>query len=84
MSKLFNINLFKIQDIKKKTRKCNDLTNTIYKQPYDLYLKTIEYKKCFTKEENIDNNQSSEPLNTSIPMDCPDTIYLKPEVCFMY
>lgn len=67
----------------KKSKKCNGLTNTIYKQPYELYLKTIEYKNFKVKtNENIENNQSSELLNTSIPMECPDKIYLNPEVCY--
>lgn len=30
-------------------------------------------------ENNDDNNK---PLNTSVPMECMDKIYLKSEVCF--
>lgn len=63
------------------------LTNDIYKQPYDLYLKTIEYnnilKKCKEKEE--ENNTDDKPIkNSSTPMDCPDHLYIKPKVCFTF
>jgi hypothetical protein len=55
----------------------------VYKQPYELYLKTIEYKNILKKsaekkEENIDSKES---LNTSKPMECLDKLYLKNQVC---
>lgn len=69
----------------KKSRQCVGLTNTIYKQPYELYLKTVEYKNFkIKKDENSENNQSSEVVNTNIPMECPDKLYLNPEVCYSY
>jgi len=47
-------------------------------------LKTIEYKNILqkSKEKKEENNDSNEPLNTSVPMKCPDKLYLIPqEVC---
>lgn len=62
--------------------KCIGLTNIVYKQPYELYLKTIEYKNVLKKsaEKKEENNESNEPSNTSKPMECPDKLYLKPQV----
>uniref|UniRef100_A0A2S2QFR5 Exosome complex component 10 homolog n=1 Tax=Sipha flava TaxID=143950 RepID=A0A2S2QFR5_9HEMI len=69
------------QDVKKSV-KCIGLTNIVYKQPYELYLKTIEYKNILKKsaekkEENIDSKES---LNTSKPMECLDKLYLKNQI----
>lgn len=63
------------------------LTSVIYKQPYVQYLKTIEYnnnlKKC--KEKKEENDTDDKPIkNSSTPMDCPDHLYLKPEVCYTF
>lgn len=71
------------QEIKKKSRNCIGLTNVIYKQPYDLYLKTIKYnnelKKC--KEKKEENDIDDKPIkNSSTPMDCPDHLYIKPQI----
>lgn len=73
----------------KKLNKRTGLTNFVYKQPYKLYLKTIEFKKALDKskklKEETKTNDTDETLNTSVPMDCPDKIYLKPvEVSFTF
>lgn len=69
------------QEVNKKSRKHIGLTNIVYKQPYELYLKTIKYnnvlKKSLEKKEEI--SDSNEPLNASIPMECPDKLYLTPQ-----
>lgn len=66
----------------KQSRKHIGLTNVVYKQPYELYLKTIKYnnvvKKQLEKKEKI--SDSNEPLNASIPMECSDKLYLAPQV----
>lgn len=73
--------MFFIQDVRKSV-KCNGLTNTAYKQSYELYLKTIEYKNILKKsaEKKEENNEGNEPLNTTKPMECPDKLYIKPDV----
>lgn len=66
----------------KKSRKHIGLTNIVYKQPYELYLKTVKYnnvvKKQLEKKDKI--SDSNEPLNASIPMECSDKLYLAPQV----
>lgn len=66
----------------KKSKKCIGLKNIVYKQPYELYLKTIEFKNFLKKSKEIKegNNDTNEPVNTSIPMECPDKLYLQPQV----
>lgn len=68
--------------MKKKSKKHIGLTNIVYKQPYELYLKTIKYNNVLKKslETKGENSGSNEPLNTSIPMECPDKLYLIPQV----
>lgn len=63
------------------------LSNLFYKQPYQLYLKTIEYKNFLNKSKKVEAEISDNtgPLNTSVPMECPDKIELKPlEVCLIF
>lgn len=67
----------------KKTKRCSGLTNIVYKQQYEFYLKTVEYKNILKKtKEQKEENIESEPKNPNVPMDCPDHIYIKPQVCF--
>jgi len=48
-------------------------------------LKTIEYKNILqkSKEKKEEKNDNKEPLNTNVPMECPDKLYFIPqeEVC---
>lgn len=74
---------FSLQGIKK-SLKCIGLTKVVYKQPYELYLKTIEYQNFLKKstEKKEDINESREQINTNKPpMECPDKLYIKPQVC---
>lgn len=66
----------------KKSRKHIGLTNIVHKQPYELYLKTIKYNNVLKKSSEIKEeiSDSNKPLNASIPMECPDNIYLTPQV----
>lgn len=70
----------------KKSRKHIGLTNIVYKQPYELYLKTIKYNNVLKKSLEIKEkiNDSNEPLNASIPMECPDKLYLASQVRFIF
>lgn len=67
---------------KKKSRKHIGLTNIVYKQPYELYLKTIKYNNVLKKSLEVQekNSGNNEPLNTSVPMECPDKLYLTTQV----
>lgn len=68
---------------KKKSRKHIGLTNIVYKQPYELYLKTMKYNNVLKKSLEVQekNSGNNEPLiNTSIPMECPDKLYLTTQV----
>jgi len=72
--------------VNKKSKTCIGLTNIIYKQPYELYLKTIEYKNILKKskekkEEIIENDTKK---NSSTPMDTPDHLFIKPQVSFKF
>jgi len=72
--------------VKKKSRKHIGLTNIVYKQPYELYLKTIKYNKVLKKSSEIkeETSDSNKTLNASIPMECPDKLYLTPQVRFKF
>jgi len=74
-----------MQEIDKKSKKNIGLTHVINKQPYELYLKTIEYKNILqkSKEKKEENNVSNESLN-SVPMICPDKLYLIPQEVSTY
>ncbi|XP_027842053.2 exosome component 10 isoform X2 [Aphis gossypii] len=67
---------------KKKSKKHIGLTNIVYKQPYELYLKTIKYNNVLKKSLEVQekNSGNNEPLNTSVPMECPDKLYLTTQV----
>ncbi|XP_025192206.1 exosome component 10 isoform X1 [Melanaphis sacchari] len=70
------------QEVNKKSRKHIGLTNIVYKQPYELYLKTIKYnnfKKSLEVKDKI-SDDNNKPLNTTIPMECPDKLHLTPQV----
>lgn len=62
----------------KKSKTSKSLSNTIFKCPYDSYLKTLEYQKALNKskkEKNAeDNSNDQKVLNKTVPMDCPDKI----------
>jgi len=70
--------------VKKESRKHIGLTNIVYKQPYELYLKTIKYNKALKKSSEIKEkiSDSNEPVNANIPMEFTDKLYLTPQVRF--
>ncbi|XP_050437071.1 exosome component 10 [Adelges cooleyi] len=74
----YGISVF--QNIKKKQKNCEAFTNFIFKRPYDMYVKTLEYKMANknTKIENdtVDTNKTN-AKNLSVPMDCPDKILFR-------
>lgn len=58
--------------------------NTNHKLPYEMYLKTLEYKNSLKKSEKKEKEESSKPIENSKPMECPDKLFIKPQVSFTY
>lgn len=69
------------QEANKKTRKHIGLTNIVYKQPYELYLKTVQYNNVLKKSTEINEkiSDNNKPLKASVPIECLDKLYLTPQ-----